>query len=426
MVHIISGLRQEIDLLKVPKKQLIKQGLLWLGWTLIVHYAWMSKWYLFPLTLISLTPLLYWMMKHETEKTYELILTHIKVFYETLAAQIGCGMSLQKGLTELPEYVVSSNTVPEALKSSINRMLLEAKIGWISGGSFDRLNGFSKMKMLDQFSDLLDMSIKSGSSIESLLTYVADQLSELQKFRRLFKEKLSEKRSEFEIMLLVPVLAVIGIRGTMGDYFEVLYQSTSGLVLLFIVTLMYSFSCDFFFRNEAGDEQKEKKESQIENLLFKKKTLEKSNTQFWMKAAPTLLNRTVMMLHSGSHPRQAIIEGFRELPSHEHLSMQPMDVINSLQAGMPTEGIIRVFGIASGYKPLTKALQRIALYEKTGNELILTQIDQDLSELYLENHNHQIKLINKAGIKVIFPSVINLLIMMVLFMAPMLLGGFNV
>lgn len=426
MVRIISGLRQEIDSLKVSKKQLIKQLLLWLGWTLVVHYAWLSKWYLYPLTFTALTPLLYWMIKHEVEKTYEQILNHIKVFYETLAAQIGCGMSLQKGLIELPDYAVSSNAVPEALKNPISRMLLEARIGWISGGSFEGLNGFAKMKMLDQFSDLLDMSIKSGSSIENLLTYVADQLSELQKFRRLFKEKLSEKRSEFEIMLLVPVLAVIGIRGTMAEYFEVLYQSTAGLVLLFIVTLIYSFSCDFFFRNEAGDEQKEKKESQLENLLFKKKTLEKSNAQYWMKAAPSLLNRTVMMLHSGSHPRQAIIEGFRELPTQGNLTMSPTDVINALQAGMPTEGIIRVFGIASGYKPLTKALQRIALYEKTGNELILTQIDQDLSELYLENHNHQIKLINKAGIKVIFPSVLNLLIMMVLFMSPMLLGGFSI
>lgn len=392
----------------------------------MVHYAWLSKWYLYPLTFVALTPILYWMVKHEVEKTYEQILNHIKVFYETLAAQVGCGMSLQKGLIELPDYAVSSEGVPEALRPSLNRLLLEAKIGWISGQSFGGLNGFAKMKMLDQFSDLLDMSIKSGSSIENLLTYVADQLSELQKFRRLFKEKLSEKRSEFEVMLLVPVLAVIGIRGTMADYFNVLYESTSGLVLLFMVTLMYSFSCDFFFRNEAGDDQKEKKESQLDALIFKKKTLEKSNMQFWMKSAPVLLNRTVMMLHSGSHPRQGIIEGFRELPSQEKLTMTPTDVINGLQAGMPTEGVIRVFGIASGYKPLTKALQRIALYEKTGNELILTQIDQDLSELYLDNHNHQIQLINKAGLKVIFPSVINLLIMMILFMSPMLIGGFNV
>lgn len=425
-MHIISGLRREIEALKVSNKQLLKQLCVWLCWSFVVHFAWLSKWYLYPLTLLALTPLLYWMIKHEVEKTYEQILNHIKVFYETLAAQVGCGMSLQKGLLELPDYAVSSEAVPRALKPSLERLLLEAKIGWISGGSFEGLNRFSKMKMLEQFSDLLDMSIKSGSSIENLLTYVADQLSELQKFRRLFKEKLSEKRSEFEVMLLVPVLAVIGVRGTMGDYFNVLYESTSGLVLLFMVTLMYSFSCDFFFRNESGNDQKEKKESQLDALIFKKKTLEKNNSQFWMKSAPILLNRTVMMLHSGSHPRQGIIEGFRELPSQEKLNMTPTDVINALQAGMPTEGIIRVFGIASGYKPLTKALQRIALYEKTGNELILNQIDQDLSELYLDNHNHQIQLINKAGLKVILPSVINLLIMMILFMAPMLIGGFNV
>ncbi len=423
---IIGRLKSEIETLKVPKKELIKQFLIWLIWSVVVHYAWLSKWYFYPLTAVLLTPLLYWMLKHQVEKTYEQILMHIKVFYETLAAQLGCGMSMQKGLLELPDYVVSGNAVPRALLSPIERMLLEAKIGWISGASFNQLNTFAKMKMLDQFSDLLDMSIKSGSSIESLLTYVADQLSELQKFRRIFREKLSEKRSEFELMLLIPVIAIIGIRSSMPTFFDALYNSSGGITLLIVVTLMYSFSCDFFFRNETGDDQKEKKENDLYQLIAKEKSAEKTNVNYWMKAAPVLLNRTVMMLHSGSHPRQAIIEGFRELPQKEGLRMQPSDVINSLQAGMPTEGIIRLFGIASGYKPLTKALQRVALYETTGNELILTQIDQDLSDLYLDHHNEQIKMINQAGIKVLFPSLINLLIIMLLLMSPLILGGLGI
>jgi Flp pilus assembly protein TadB len=139
--------------------------------------------------------------------------------------------------------------------------------------------------------------------------------------------------------------------------------------------------------------------------------------------APVIMHKVIMLIHGGTHPQNSLIEGFGELHNDPWIGKQSQNFVAELRAGIYLEGAILNFNLDLKYKPLGRMLQRISLYEKTGNILLLQQLSQDLIALDEEKYDFLIEQMNQADLLSILPSLIHLLILMILLMSPMLLGG---
>lgn len=218
---------------------------------LAVHTAWLSKWYLLPITAVLLSPNLYWQLSHVVDQAHNEVLEQLKIFYETLAAQVGCGLSLLSGLERVADEMLGDERLPAALVQPLAQIRTEVRIGLFSAESFSGINGLARAAFMERFNELLMIGLKTGSPIDQLLSSYADMLSELLRHKRIFRQKLAQKRSEFQLMMIMPVGAILAIRQMLPEFFKVLYGSVSGMALLLVVTAAYSFSCHLFYYNES-------------------------------------------------------------------------------------------------------------------------------------------------------------------------------
>lgn len=247
---MIQDLISDFKRYKPQKWKVALHLLIWLIWSGAVHYAWLSKWYLYPVTAILLSPNLIWLGRRLIREAYEETLDGIKLFYELLAAQIGCGLSLSSGITAVIYGLERDGKLPDALKGPLEQLDLEIKIGLFSEDSLKPLAVLSQVPLLERGTDMIGTSLKTGIGIENLMVQFAELLSELLKFKREFVNRLAQKRGEFHIMMLMPLFAIVALRNMAPEYFVNLYQSGSGLLLLLVCTGVYSFSCHMFYKNE--------------------------------------------------------------------------------------------------------------------------------------------------------------------------------
>lgn len=164
----------------------------------------------------------------------------------------------------------------------------------------------------------------------------------------------------------------------------------------------------------------------VGQLLLKanglKKEAEKRNKAL-ICMAPMLMNKSIMLIHGGMHPQTSLIETFEEMRRDAVIGSEADLFVNDLRTGMTLEGAVLTFNLKLQYKPLGRMLKRISLYEKTGNQLLLAQLDQDLLQLNEEKYTYLIHEMNAADLFSMIPSMIHLLLLMVLLMSPILLGG---
>lgn len=139
--------------------------------------------------------------------------------------------------------------------------------------------------------------------------------------------------------------------------------------------------------------------------------------------APPVMNHVLMLILSGLHPRNALIEAFEPLKQVTYWDEAVCRLVGDLSMGVTVEGAILSFNADFNYRPVSQMLMRISLYERTGNEILLKQLQDDVVALGEQQTKHLEEQISRADLASMLPSLIHLLILMVLLMAPLLMGG---
>lgn len=250
MVAILESLKKDwIRYRPYPSKCYLAL-LLWLLWVGLVHYAWLSKWYLLPVTGMLLSPNLAWAFRHVVREAYDQTLDGIKQFYELVAAQIGCGLALRSAIQETIDTMKRGNAICSALSGPLEQLEMEIEIGLFNDESLEPLADLSQVDVLIRGTEMVGICMRTGVGLESLLIQFSDMLSELLKYKRDFTNRLSQKRGEFQIMMFMPVLAIIGVRNIAPEYFIQLYETAKGQAFLLICTTVYSYACHLFYKHE--------------------------------------------------------------------------------------------------------------------------------------------------------------------------------
>lgn len=157
-------------------------------------------------------------------------------------------------------------------------------------------------------------------------------------------------------------------------------------------------------------------------MKFEKAQVAQKN-RYMICQSPEIMRKVLMLIHGGRHPINSLVETFRDYETESFIGPASIRFVSELQAGLPMEGVILNFNLAIQYKPLARMLQRILLYEKTGNILLLEQLDQDLIRLGEDKYGYLLESMNRADLMSMLPSLIHLMLLMVLLMSPILLGG---
>lgn len=224
--------------------------LLWALWVALVHYAWLSKWYLIPVTGVLLSPNLLWLLRHVIREAYDQTLEGIKQFYELVAAQLGSGLALSSAIQETLDAMKRGNGICNALELPFEQLEVEIKIGLFGDESLVPIAALSRVEVLVRGTEMIGICMRTGVGMEPLFIQFSDMLTELLKYKRDFANRLSQKRGEFQIMMLMPLVAIIGMRNMAPEYFDQLYMTLKGNVLLLICTAVYSYACHLFYKNE--------------------------------------------------------------------------------------------------------------------------------------------------------------------------------
>ncbi len=155
---------------------------------------------------------------------------------------------------------------------------------------------------------------------------------------------------------------------------------------------------------------------------MKSQALFKSNKKKERHFEAYQIRKVMMLLLSGVHPKNALLDALEggEVETRNEASSR---LLGSLKCGL---------GLESGvYKSLfylthpveRQILRRLVVYERTGSEIVLLQLEEDLRQLQNEKMNEMIVEIGKAGLAAMMPTMILLVMFLILLVTPMMLGG---
>lgn len=245
-------LYKDLNTYKPDQKALMLRIGLWITWSMFCHYTWLHIWYLYPITAMLTSPILYWQLRALVEDTYLMVLLSTKVLFEMTAAQIGSGYAMQNSLMNSIEEGIRSQRFHVTVEPILKRMTLKLKLGVVTDDFYNELIDHTKIEGLKTLSILTEASIKTGSSLDQLMIYYGNLLGEQLKQRGKFKEILSQKRNEFNVMQIMPVCGMLAIQNLIPEYYSELTRTGSGLMLLVMTTAIYGFSTHLFYRNEGA------------------------------------------------------------------------------------------------------------------------------------------------------------------------------
>ena len=199
---MITALKRDLMRYQPNRLKIYLALIFWIFWVALVHYAWLSKWYLIPVTGMVLSPNLVWVLRHVVREAYDQTIEGIKQFYELLAAQIGCGLALSSAIQETVDTMKRGNSICSALTEPLEQLVIEIEIGLFNDESLKPLANLSQVEVLIRGTEMIGICMRTGIGMESLLIQFSDMLSELLKYKRDFANRLSQKRGEFQIMML--------------------------------------------------------------------------------------------------------------------------------------------------------------------------------------------------------------------------------
>lgn len=141
---------------------------------------------------------------------------------------------------------------------------------------------------------------------------------------------------------------------------------------------------------------------------------------------PSQVRTMLMMLLSGIHPQNALqsaLEMTYSATLKNDTSHGVFRLLSSLKYGAGLENAVYKNFIYLRSQTDKQILRRLLVYERTGSEIVLLQLEEDLRQIHKEKMNHLIEEIERADLAAMLPNMILLVILLILLTLPMLLGG---
>ena len=103
-------------------------------------------------------------------------------------------------------------------------------------GDFANRSGIEE---IEDFADIFSVGKRSGGNLRQMISSCCNTISDRVEMQREFRVMLSSKKFELQIMSVVPVGILFYIGSVQKGFFDVLYQSFQGRMIMIVCFLLY-------------------------------------------------------------------------------------------------------------------------------------------------------------------------------------------
>lgn len=227
--NLWSILKQEITQWKNEKQELIK------GIFYIVMVAWLF--YDRILFVFCLTPFLFFWMRRQRIKHYQKEKEKVRKEFREMMISVGNGLSagysienaLKAARDDLLMYEQNSVLAKE-LCLLINRLRMNEPVDKLLLDMAHRVD----LEEFYQFAQIVSIAKKSGGNLIEIIANTIEHLSQAIQIKEEIETMSAAKQMEKSIMSVMPYFILFYVRVANPGYFDVLYESFAGMLIVTI------------------------------------------------------------------------------------------------------------------------------------------------------------------------------------------------
>lgn len=153
----------------------------------------------------------------------------------SLAAGFSLNNAIRESFKEMKEMYGENSMICHELKLVIKRMDMNMKIE----DAFEKFAMRSEIEEILIFSEILNISVKSGGDMIRIVKETAAEIGEKIDVEREIGSLLSAKKYEQRIMNVVPLMMILYMKFTSGDTMAVMYNTVLGRIIMTICLIVY-------------------------------------------------------------------------------------------------------------------------------------------------------------------------------------------
>ena len=158
---------------------------------------------------------------------------------DMLRAIIIMNNAFKAGKSTIQTVEIASKELPEPINMEFKKMYRDMKYGLSTEIVFDRFAKRINIEEARYLSSSLTILNKTGGNIINVFSSIEKTLFDKKKLKEELKNSTASSNAVVKILLLVPFIFVAIIYFVSPGYFEPLFSSTIGYIILFIMALMF-------------------------------------------------------------------------------------------------------------------------------------------------------------------------------------------
>ena len=158
---------------------------------------------------------------------------------DMLRAIIIMNNAFKAGKSTIQAVEIASKELPEPINMEFKKMYRDMKYGLSTEIVFDRFAKRINLEEARYLSSSLTILNKTGGNIINVFSSIEKTLFDKKKLKEELKNSTASSNAVVKILLLVPFIFVAIIYLVSPGYFDPLFSSTIGYIILFIMALMF-------------------------------------------------------------------------------------------------------------------------------------------------------------------------------------------
>lgn len=159
---------------------------------------------------------------------------------ELLRAVIVMNNAFKSGKSTMQALEIASTDLPEPIRSEFYKMYQEMKYGLSIDNVFDRFSKRIELEEIKYISATLSILNKTGGNIIKVFDSIEKSLYDKKKLKEELKNLTASSNLVVKLLMVVPLFFVLVIYILNPTYFDPLFETELGLVVLFLIVIMFS------------------------------------------------------------------------------------------------------------------------------------------------------------------------------------------
>lgn len=158
---------------------------------------------------------------------------------ELLRAVIVMNNAFKSGKSTMQALEIASTDLPEPIRSEFYKMYQEMKYGLSIDNVFDRFSKRIELEEIKYISATLSILNKTGGNIIKVFDSIEKSLYDKKKLKEELKNLTASSNLVVKLLMVVPLFFVFIIYILNPTYFDPLFETKLGLVVLFLIVIMF-------------------------------------------------------------------------------------------------------------------------------------------------------------------------------------------